>query len=162
MNSERNQKPVLVRPPVRSRPCSGARAAFTLLEVIATIAIAALLCAIAVPRTMRLMDRIVVRTAVDAIAGACALARSAAVMRGTMAEVTIDTLHRAVRVTAGADTLLDRPLDPDGPLTLSASRDLVRYASTGLGYGASNTTVIARRGAAADTLVTSRLGRVRH
>lgn len=154
MNSERNQS----RRPGRAP----ARPAFTLLELLATITLAALLSAIAVPRTVRLMDRIVVRAAVDAIAGACALARSAAVARGTVVDVTIDADARAVRVAAGPDTLLDRSLDPGGPLTLSASRTLVRYAPTGLGYGASNTTVIARRRDAADTLYTSRLGRVRH
>lgn len=157
VSSERNQRRVhgALRLP-------RARAAFTLVEVVAAIAIAALLFAVAVPRTMRLMDRVVVRAAVDAIASACALARSAAVMRGARVTVTIDTPHRAVIVSTDVDTLLVRPLDPGGPLTLSASRAHIVYAPTGLGFGASNTTVIARRGAAADTLYTSRLGRVRH
>ena len=143
----------------RPRP---ARAAFTLIEILTTLAVAALVGAIAIPRTMRLMDRVTVRAAVDAIASACALARSAAVARGTMVTVTVDPAHPTVRVTAGGDTLLDHPLDPDGPLTLSATRLRVVYAPTGLGFGASNTTIIARRRAAADTLYTSRLGRVRH
>jgi Tfp pilus assembly protein FimT len=141
---------------------SATRPAFTLLEVVATIAFAALLAAVAIPRTMRLVDGLVVRAAVDAVAGACALARGAAIMRGTPVVVTIDTTRPAVRVTSDSDTLLDRPLDPGGPLTLSASRDRVVYSPTGLGYGASNTTVVARRRSAADTLFTSRLGRVRH
>lgn len=139
-----------------------ARAGFTLVEIALAVAIAALLFGVAIPRTVRLVDRIVVRAAVDAIASACALARSAAVMRGAYVVVTIDSERAAVRVTAGNDTLLERRLDPGGALTLSASRARVTYAPNGLGYGASNTRVVARRRSAADTLFTSRLGRVRH
>jgi len=35
------------------------------------------------------------------------------------------------------------------------------YAPNGLGYGASNLTVVLRRGSAAETIFVSRLGRVR-
>jgi len=35
------------------------------------------------------------------------------------------------------------------------------YAASGLGYGASNLRVIVRRGASADTITVSRLGRVK-
>lgn len=139
-----------------------ARRAATLVELLGAMALAALLASVAILPARRLVDRITVRAAVDAIASACALARGAAVMRGAHAVVTIDTAHAAVRVTVAGDTLLDRVLDPGGALTLEATRDHVVYGPTGLGYGASNTTVLARRGAAADTLVTSRLGRVRH
>jgi hypothetical protein len=141
---------------------SRSRHAATLVELLGAMALAALLAGLTVPPSLRLVDRIVVRSAIDAIASACALARGAAVMRGVRAVVTIDTALAAVRVTVAGDTLLDRVLDPGGPLTVTASRVEVVYAPTGLGYGASNTTVLARRGSAADTLFTSRLGRVRH
>ena len=113
-------------------------------------------------RAARAVDRIVVQNATMAIAGACALARGAAIMRSSYATVTIDTIDAAVFVTSGADTLLARLLGDDGSVTLRASRTTVTYGPTGLGYGASNTRVIASRGDAADTLFTSRLGRVRH
>jgi hypothetical protein len=46
-------------------------------------------------------------------------------------------------------------------VTLRASRDTLTFAPTGLGHGASNTTIVVSRGRRADTLVVSRLGRVR-
>ena len=164
VSSERNQPlPQERQPAVTLAPRVPPRqAGFTLVEVAVAIAVAALLAALAIPRAAALVDGVVTRAAVDAIAGACALARSAAIMRGVHAVVTIDSARTTVRVTVAGDTLLDRSLDPDGALTLSATRDQVTYAPTGLGFGASNTRVIARRHAAADTLYTSRLGRVRH
>jgi hypothetical protein len=47
-------------------------------------------------------------------------------------------------------------------VSLSTSRDSLAFDVRGLGYGAANLTLVARRGAAADTLVVSRLGRVRY
>jgi hypothetical protein len=44
---------------------------------------------------------------------------------------------------------------------LSTSRDSIAFDVRGLGYGAANLTLVARRGSAAETLVVSRLGRVR-
>lgn len=143
---------------VRPRPRTGT----TLVEVVAVLAVLTLVTAIAVPRAARPLDAIAVHTAVDAVASACALARSVAVMRGTLAYVTVDSATRRVRVTVGADTLLDRALDGgNAAFSVVASRPKIAYGPLGMGYGAANTTVIARRGAAADTLVTSRLGRVR-
>lgn len=154
-------------PGVPATPCPRRRrgdstSGTTLVELLIVLAILATTAALAIPRAARFVDRTAVHAAIDAIASACALARGAAVMRGTFVTVTIDTAGAAVKVSAGADTLLARPLDFGGTVRLSASRARVVYDRIGLGYGASNTTVIARRGRAADTLYTSRLGRVRH
>ena len=46
-------------------------------------------------------------------------------------------------------------------VTLASSRDSLAFDVRGLGYGAANLTLVARRGRAAETLVVSRLGRVR-
>ena len=46
-------------------------------------------------------------------------------------------------------------------VSLVTTRDSIAFDARGLGYGAANLTLVARRGAAADTLVVSRLGRTR-
>ncbi|MFB3112362.1 MAG: hypothetical protein ACE10G_10045, partial [Gemmatimonadales bacterium] len=52
-----------------------------------------------------------------------------------------------------------------GPATygdsLRVSRPVIRFQATGLGLGGANTQLVLRRGAAADSLATSRLGRIR-
>ena len=133
----------------------------TLVEIVAVLALVTIATGVALPRAKRAVDRIAVQNATLTIAGACALARGGAIMRSGYASVTIDTVAAAVLVTAGNDTLLSHSLIDGGSLTLSASRTTVTYGPTGLGFGASNTRVIARQGEAADTLYTSRLGRVR-
>jgi hypothetical protein len=46
-------------------------------------------------------------------------------------------------------------------VALEATRDSLAYGPDGLGVGAANLRLVLRRGAAADTLSVSRLGRVR-
>ena len=77
-----------------------------------------------------------------------------------------DTLTATIVVQAvhgvATDTLLIRPLSAVHPgVTLEASRDSIAYAASGLGWGAANSTVVARHGVAAETVWVSRLGRVR-
>jgi hypothetical protein len=66
-----------------------------------------------------------------------------------------------VVVHAGADTLRRLHLRARHGVRLSASRDTMAYAPPGVGHGAANLRVILTRGRAADTVVVSRLGRVR-
>ncbi len=46
-------------------------------------------------------------------------------------------------------------------VTLTASRSVIRIYSNGMGLGAANTKLVVRRGAAAESLTTSRLGRLK-
>jgi len=139
------------------------RTGITLVELVLALAIVGVLAAITLPRVARTLDGIAVHSATTAIAAACAVARSAAIMRGTLAVIAIDTAGRRVTVSVGNDTILAHPLDrPPYRLMLTASRAEIAFGPTGLGFGAANTSVIARQGAAADTLYVSRLGRVRH
>jgi hypothetical protein len=66
-----------------------------------------------------------------------------------------------VTVRAGADTILRRRLGAVHGVTLSATRDSMAYAPSGMGYGAGNLRLVLRRRAAAETVFVSRLGRVR-
>jgi hypothetical protein len=57
--------------------------------------------------------------------------------------------------------LLRRDLRSVFGVRLSASRDSMAYDARGLGLGAANLSLVIRRGAAAETVFVSRLGRVR-
>ena len=147
----------------RLPPTRASRAGATIAELTAVLTVVALLGAVALPRLGRALDSIAVHSAISAIASACAVARSAAIMRGAVATVSVSPADRRVTVSVGADTILTRALDePPSRLTLAVSQNTIAYGPTGLGFGVANTSVVARQGDVADTLYTSRLGRVRH
>lgn len=68
----------------------------------------------------------------------------------------------AVREGSADSTLFVAPGPSRHGVALTATRAAIRIAPTGVGWGAANTKVILRRGAAAESLTTSRLGRLRH
>ena len=146
--------------PTRHPPV--ARPGVTLLELAVVCTLVALLTAIALPRTRALVDRVQLRGAVSELAAACAAARQLAILRGQPATLTVDDGAGTVTVATAADTVIHRPLTALFGVAVSATRDAVAFAPTGLGYGASNLSVVLTRGAASDTVFVSRLGRVRH
>ena len=137
------------------------RRATTLIEVTIVLSIVGLLVGIVALPAARVFDGIQVRSAVSAISAACALARSSAIARSVLAEVTLVPADARVLVIAGADTLADERLGSRFGITLEATATRIRYSPLGHGWGLANARVIARRGRAADTLTVSRLGRVR-
>lgn len=141
------------------------RTGSTLTELVAAAAMLALLLAIAAPRAAALRDRAAVHAAVVAVRTALAAARDEARNRAAPVVLALDAGARRVVVLAGAgpvrDTALIQPLGAELGVALESTGDSVRFAPNGLGFGVSNTTIVLRRGAAADTLRVSRLGRVR-
>ena len=73
----------------------------------------------------------------------------------------MDSTAGLLRILAGADTLLVRPLRAELGVVFAASRDTVTYGASGRGYGAANSTIVLSRGAAAETVYVARLGRAR-
>ncbi len=138
------------------------RRGLTLLELAVVIAIIALVAAIGTPALLRRLDRSRVRHAVSEITSALALARATAVARMTHVTVVFDSVRSTVIVAAGADTLVVRALGDIHGVELRSNRDSTVYGPTGLGYGAANQSIVVRRGVAEDTVIISRLGRVRH
>jgi type II secretory pathway pseudopilin PulG len=134
---------------------------FTLSELLLVVALLLILVILAAPRYMALRDRIAVDGAASGIVRALVDTRAAAVRLGTRAAVAIDTQTAALAVHVQADTLARIPLHGLFGVTLASSRDSMAYSATGLGYGASNASIIVRRGAAAETVSISRTGRVR-
>ena len=143
----------------RSTPCP--RRAFTLVELLVGVVVAATLGAIAMAAAVRALDGVRVRAAASELRAAFALARHLAVLRATRAAVRLDAAAAAVSVHVGADTALRRPLGSLHGVTLATTRDSMAYAPNGLGFGAANLSAVVRRGARAETVVVSRLGRVR-
>ena len=107
------------------------------------------------------MDHLRVRQAAHEVWAALSLGRSAAIHRAGYTRVIIDETGGTIHLRHATDTLRRWPVGPAHGVALRASRDTLTFAPTGLGYGASNTTIVVSRGRRADTLVVSRLGRVR-
>jgi Tfp pilus assembly protein FimT len=133
----------------------------TIVELIVMLAILSVLAAIAVPRAVTTMDRFSVRGATQDIVLAIAAARAAASDRGAYVSFVADPRTGRVRAVSDGETLLERDLARTRGIRLEASRESVTFAPGGLGWGAANTTVIVTKGTRSDTIVMSRLGRVR-
>ncbi len=138
-----------------------ARRGTTIVELLVTMAVVGVLTGVAVPRASTLVDRMSVRGATQDVMLALAAARAAASRRGAYASFVADPRTGHVRVVSGGELLLDRDLSRTRGVSLQASRESVTFAPGGLGWGAANTTVIVSRGSRSDTVVMSRLGRVR-
>ena len=137
------------------------RCGHTLVELALVLTIVALVTIAGVRGLQQHLDRIAVRTAVGGAADALARARDEALAQHAVVSVRIDTGAATLLLLARGAPLARYPLGGAHGVSLSTSRDSIAFDVRGLGYGAANLTLVARRGAAADTLVVSRLGRVR-
>jgi Tfp pilus assembly protein FimT len=129
--------------------------------LVVTLAVLGVLTSIAVPRAAALIDRFSVKGATQDVVLALAAARAAASQRGAYASFVADPRTGRLRVVSGGETLLERDVLHTRGVRLEASRESVTFAPGGLGWGAANTTVVVSRGTRSDTVVMSRLGRVR-
>jgi len=134
------------------------RPAFTLLEVIVVCAIIGIIASISAPRITHTLDSMAVEGASREVVNAFALGRLAALRYGG-ADVRLDSA--SVSVQAGGRVVYARNVVTNHGVRLRSNTALVRYAATGLATGVSNGTVVISKGASVDTVVVSRLGRVR-
>lgn len=118
--------------------------------------------AIAIPRAAGFVDAIEVRGAVTEIESLFSLARHAAITRGEQVVLEIDESRRRVSVRAGTSIIRTREIGAAHGVALSANRVSITYSPIGIGYGAGNLTLTVSRNRSSDTIVVSRLGRVRH
>lgn len=133
----------------------------SLAELLITLSILGVATSIAVPRAASLADRVRVKGAAQDVIVTLAAARAAASRRNAYASFVADARTGQLRVVSGGEVLLVRYLAQARGVRLEASRESVTFAPGGLGWGAANTTVVVSKGTRSDTVVMSRLGRVR-
>ena len=138
------------------------RRGFSAIELTIVVGVVSVLSAIAMPAMVGLLDHMRVSAAVAEIESLFGAARHIAIARGTNATVEIDTANGIVAVTVGGDTVRRGEPRIEHGVDVSTNRASMSYAATGIGYGAANLSVVVRKGSIADTIVVSRLGRVRH
>jgi prepilin-type N-terminal cleavage/methylation domain-containing protein len=136
-------------------------AGFTLFELVLVVTIIGLLIAVAIPGTRRSLDAIAVRGAAGDVANMLELARHTAMTLGARVSVDVDSAPARLTMRTGSDTLRMRDEYAIHGVRFVASRTPVVYSQLGLGFGVSNLTIVVSRGAAAETVAVSRLGRVR-
>ena len=143
------------------RYCTRSRAGLTLIELCLVVAIIGLVMMIGVRQLGLYIDRAASHAAVLEAAGFVARARDEALARRTLVSVRLDTVADALELRMQGAVVSRVALGHAHGVALSANRDSLTSDVRGLGYGAANHTQDARRGRAADSLVVSRLGRLR-
>src|SRR5512138_987527 len=128
----------------------------TLPELVAVLATIGVVSTIAIVRLGALRDGMSVRAATAETFATFALARRWSLSRATRTAIAIDTTTASLTVTSFADTIAHRRLGASHGVSMSATRDSMAYAPNGLGYGASNLSLVLWRGATAETVFVSR------
>ena len=142
-------------PPVHYRPGT------TFIELLVVLTLLGVLLAIAVTTGSAQIHRAAVHSAAREATDAFAAARDHALAHGTRSAVRINSANARLVVHSGSDTLARHLLGDVHRVQIESSRDSMAYAPSGLGWGAANLRLVIRRGAAAETVTVSRLGRVR-
>ncbi len=138
------------------------RDGFTIFELAMVVVVAAIIGGLAVPRVGSALDQIATDRAVSGVMVFYHRARLVGTWRATPVELEFrhDSLTATLR--GATDSVV---LSVAGPayhgVSMSASRSKISIYPSGLGWGAANTKLIFRRGAAAESLTTSRLGRLK-
>lgn len=138
-----------------------ARVGYTVLELLLVVSIAAVVLALALPRTLLVLDRIAVHAAAGDVAATLGTARTVALAGRAAVAIDVDTASGTLRVRRGPEMLWSRNIGQAHGVALSASRDSLAYDGRGLGLGAANLSILIRRRSAVETVFVSRLGRVR-
>ena len=139
------------------------RRGFTLLELVVVLALVALVTTFALTRLVPLLDWIAADGAARDVTTAIAVARSAAVMRGSRARLRIaaDSLRIDREDAAGWEPYARWAGPASAGVTLTVTNPEIVFSPIGIAWGLSNTRIVLHRGSQIETITTSRLGRVR-
>jgi prepilin-type N-terminal cleavage/methylation domain-containing protein len=137
------------------------RRGVTLVELMLVLAVAGILFGVAVPALSLLLDSLAVHAAVSHIEAAHARARLLAITRGKVITLAIDSAR--IAISPRNDTLA--LWSEEGPsaqrVHLEGAQRQFTFSPEGFTLGVSNASLQLSRGATRQTLVISRLGRVR-
>lgn len=134
-----------------------------MIEVVVVLVILTVVVSLSLPRVERAFDRIATDAAARDVTTAIAVARAAAVLQGTRARLRIgaDSLRVDREGVLGWEPYARWPGPSAGGVTLVVTNPEIVFGPLGLGWGPANTSVQLRRGSQAETVTTSRLGRVK-
>jgi len=135
----------------------------TLVELLVVVGVLGILAGLAVPPALRARDRALVARQAQRIAAAHAATRSAALLAGARAELTIQghALRQRQWRAGGFVVTWHRPGPAADAVTLSGPATPLVFDSRGYSLGAGNRTYRLHRGRDSATIVISRLGRLR-
>lgn len=139
------------------------RRGYTLVELTLVLVIAGFVLVFSLPKLRGLLDALAVDAAARDVSTALAAARQTALARGHRVRVRLAT------DSIWLDTLGDKDWGPyqkrTGPrergASLSATNPVIVFAPSGVTWGVSNTSITLQRGSHVETVVVSRVGRVR-
>lgn len=138
------------------------RRGFSLAELVMVLAVIGAMLGIAAPRLWGWRDAWAVERATREVMQFYDAARFRAIARSQRVRCAFATDSlRAVAEGVVDTAAFTRPGPARYGVTLVASRAVLRIGPTGLGWGAANTKLVLRRGVAAESLTTSRLGRLK-
>lgn len=138
------------------------RRGVTLIELAIVLTIVGIILAMAWPRAGDFFDRLAVSRSAGELATFYHRARFAAIFRSQRVRIEFgpDSLRATFEGVADS-TFLISPGPARHRVELTTSREVIRVHPNGFGWGGANTKLVVRRGMAAESLTTSRLGRLK-
>jgi prepilin-type N-terminal cleavage/methylation domain-containing protein len=137
------------------------RKAFTLPELMLTLALVGILTGLSLPHLSGAIDRIEVEGAANRLIAAHQRARMIAITRGQVVLLSIDSTQLSITSQRGMDSLWSNPGPASTGVDLAGPARRFIFSPQGITLGLSNATIQLSRGATTRRLVISRLGRIR-
>ena len=134
----------------------------TLVEMLVVLLLIGCFAGWAVPKMSAWADWIAVEGASREVASFYTAARFAAAQRGTRIRVQFAADSLRAVFEGVHDSVFRTHAGPHARgVSFAVTHPVVRIGASGYGWGAGNTTVVLRRGTVVDSLIISRLGRLR-
>lgn len=137
------------------------RTGITLLELLVVLTMLGLLLSEALPRVWAIANASATRHAAEQVRTVLSLARERAVILSRPVAVFIDTAAASLAIGDIEGVISRHDVRQESGVRVDATRDSIAFSPLGLGWGASNVSVILTRGQSAETVTVSRMGRIR-